>query len=503
MIDTARAYHEGTGYDRRQMTGHFLDWGNQPQAFKAYPGFDGVPLPQQPHGLQCSLSDLAGEVWKSDPDIEIDVNTLAGILHLTHAVTAKARYGGAYFHYRSVASAGALYPFELYVAAFDVPGLEDGLYHHDVAGQNLSLLRTGNALADLSPAVKIDSTPAPVLMFLLTAIFFRSSWKYRDRAYRYALLDTGHLTENLALAVRSKRARFTVCCDFDDDPVNRVLGLDTTREVSLAVVPVWGKPSGKMTGEGLREPQMDLAPFSRVASREIDYPLIQQAHARTSGIKDGPRAGVEMTGLLGPDLGEERPFLRPDTMPGEVGYPEAVLKRRSMRNFVRTEMSADHLSALLTMLCAKPLNNTVYEPAAEDSVCIGFLANNVEGLAPGFYVLHRERETISPAAGGSRVDAMTHICLDQGWLANCAVHFLFLSNLDAVESSYGPRGYRYAMMTAGRLGQRLYLSATAMKLGCCGIGAYYDDEAGRLLGLNNESKLLYLTAVGPVKKYHG
>jgi nitroreductase len=55
------------------------------------------------------------------------------------------------------------------------------------------------------------------------------------------------------------------------------------------------------------------------------------------------------------------------------------------------------------------------------------------------------------------------------------------------------------MLAAGRMGQRLYMAATAMGLGCCGIGALYDGEAAELLGLNEASKLLYLVGVGPVK----
>ena len=50
------------------------------------------------------------------------------------------------------------------------------------------------------------------------------------------------------------------------------------------------------------------------------------------------------------------------------------------------------------------------------------------------------------------------------------------------------------------MGQRLYVAATAMGLGCCGIGALYDGEAAALLGLNEASVLLYLVAVGAVKK---
>jgi nitroreductase len=52
------------------------------------------------------------------------------------------------------------------------------------------------------------------------------------------------------------------------------------------------------------------------------------------------------------------------------------------------------------------------------------------------------------------------------------------------------------MLDAGRLGERIYLSATAMGLGCCGIGAFYDAEASQLLSLNDSSHLLYLVAVG-------
>jgi nitroreductase len=55
------------------------------------------------------------------------------------------------------------------------------------------------------------------------------------------------------------------------------------------------------------------------------------------------------------------------------------------------------------------------------------------------------------------------------------------------------------MMTAGRLGERLYLVATAMGLGCCGIGAFYDREGSDLLGLSWESGLLYVVGIGPVK----
>lgn len=103
-------------------------------------------------------------------------------------------------------------------------------------------------------------------------------------------------------------------------------------------------------------------------------------------------------------------------------------------------------------------------------------------------------------AAGEFMARSTSMCLDQEWLVNAGVHFLFLANLEMIERTWGPRGYRYAMLTAGRLGQRLYVAAEAMGMGCCGIGALYDGEAMDMLGLNESSWLLYLVAAGNVKR---
>jgi nitroreductase len=76
---------------------------------------------------------------------------------------------------------------------------------------------------------------------------------------------------------------------------------------------------------------------------------------------------------------------------------------------------------------------------------------------------------------------------------------LFLVDLASLDRTWGARGYRYAMTAAGRLGHRVYLAATALGLGCCGIGAFYDREVADLLGLDVTARLLYLVAVGPVR----
>jgi SagB-type dehydrogenase family enzyme len=168
---------------------------------------------------------------------------------------------------------------------------------------------------------------------------------------------------------------------------------------------------------------------------------------------------------------------------------------------VPTRLPADTLWGLLDLICSTPFAQPDDQTIAANAIAVGVLAGNVDALEPGFYLLDLDEKSISAVKAGAMMDKMAHACLDQGWLANCAVHFLFLADLDFLGRALGPRGYRYAMLTAGRLGQRIYLGATAMRIGCCGIGAFYDDEVTSVLGLSDTTTLLYLVAAGPLKKW--
>ncbi|EFK07446.1 conserved domain protein, partial [delta proteobacterium NaphS2] len=121
----------------------------------------------------------------------------------------------------------------------------------------------------------------------------------------------------------------------------------------------------------------------------------------------------------------------------------------------------------------------------------------------GFYVMNEKAKSIGFVKPGAFTASLGHICLNQEWMANASFHFLFMTNMASLEKSWGPRGYRYAMMAAGILGERLYLAASALGLGCCGIGAFYDGEASRLLGLNASSRVLYIISLGIVKSMPG
>jgi SagB-type dehydrogenase family enzyme len=488
MITSCFRYHVVTSYDRNRMEGHVLDWENQPGVFKEYPELKPISLPEPGSFPEKRLSEILRGMDVVSEEIEVDVKVLSTILFLTYSLTAKVRQGSGDFYFRSVPSAGALYPVELYLAARGIGGLEDGLYHFSVARHGLHPLRTGS-----SPG---SAETGPTLTFLVSAIFFRSCWKYRDRGYRYCLLDTGHLLQNLILAARSMGWDLSCSYDFPDEEVNRFLGLDPEREICLAVaLDLNGKDILPGIPSSPEELPRDFLDAGRTARREVVYSAALEAHragvsAKQGTSKDSP-AVVQRSGPS-PVHWERAP--RPGTWPELVQYKDAVFSRRSRRNFVRKPMADAALAALI-----EGLSITASENRGE-LVGIGLLVNGMESRKPGYYLLDAETGRLGMVKEGRFMEDMARICLDQAWLANAALHFLFVADLGVLEDRLGPRGYRYAMLEAGRMGETLYLCAASMGYGCCGIGALYDEEARRFLGLGENSRLLYLVAVGPVKR---
>jgi SagB-type dehydrogenase family enzyme len=502
MITSCKDYHRHTSYERQRMGGHSLDWPNQPSVYKEYQDLDLVPLPLPGPALEASLSEIVltnpAEQWSAPVDLE----KLSRIFSLSYRLTAKSVHAGGEFYYRSVPSAGALYPCELYVATRAVLGLPDGLYHYAIGPRGLVPLRSGNYLEDLCPASPTgQAEQTPLLMFFVTAIFFRSAWKYRARSYRYHLVDSGHLLESLTLSLNAHSLTCSVRVDFNDQEINSFLSCDPAREACLAVVSVGcGDASATLAAGALADLPDSIRAASRVSSREITYEALQEFHCATTSLITLPGDIPDMTREVGAFPVSWREIPAHQLWPEQMTYDEAVGRRRSHRNFIRAPIPEPALHAFAAMLCGNRVASGSRSLLPQQTVTVGFLVGNVEGIDAGCYWLDPSQHRVGMTRSGLLTARMAHLCLDQEWLAQASLHFFFATNLEVLDNLWGPRGYRYAMLTAGRLGQRIYAAATSFGLGCCGIGAFYDREAAALLGLNEDSAMLYLLGVGPVKR---
>jgi SagB-type dehydrogenase family enzyme len=102
------------------------------------------------------------------------------------------------FHRRAYPSGGALYPIEVYAAVLAGEDIDPGLYHYNVRDRTLERLVSGNLRDDLE-FVATDLTDTASLCIFLTARMERTTQKYGDRGYRYALMEAGHVMQNISL----------------------------------------------------------------------------------------------------------------------------------------------------------------------------------------------------------------------------------------------------------------------------------------------------------------
>jgi SagB-type dehydrogenase family enzyme len=70
-------------------------------------------------------------------------------------------------------------------------------------------------------------------VLFLTVIFQRMRFKYRDRTYRYGLVEAGHLGQNLYLAAESLGLGACAVGAFLDDEMNAMLGVDGRDEAAV------------------------------------------------------------------------------------------------------------------------------------------------------------------------------------------------------------------------------------------------------------------------------
>ena len=496
MIDGGHQYQWLTAYDRQRMEGYRLDWSGQPSFFKHYSPCTSYSLPLPETLPEGSLFALSKNAFAKDP-LVWNRRSLASLLLLTSAPTARSTFAEGEIWYRSNASAGALHPLEFYLS---FPGSEDlpaGIYYYDLLKPALNRLRRDPCLKTFAAACGIDKEEdsfSPTL--LISAIFFRSAWKYRARAYRYLLLDCGHALENLSLALQAMGADFKVVLDFDDAIINQTLGFDERREVGLVAVRLASLSSDdKPLLENKIDPESKLSSTSRVSEREIDYPLLNEIHLASSVPLQRALGRKKTARELYRGISDWRVIPEGMVSPKFVlDYVECLHQRRSQRNFIKSETSLDleGLYFLLELLAQS--TRIISLPVPE----IVFLVADVRGLADGLYLFDLFAGRFAILDDQDRRQAVAAASLDQRWLERAALQFIFFADLEAVQESYGPRSYRYLQIAAGRLGQRLYLGATALGLGCCAVGAFYDRELARICGLTENFDPLYLVAAGPV-----
>jgi SagB-type dehydrogenase family enzyme len=453
--EAAAAFHlqtrHGSPVDRARLVEFQpLDPTNRPAPFKRYVGRQPKPLPR--------AIDEPG--------------ALGRLLFLAAGVTrvSESRMLGDRTYFRAAMSAGNLHPVEVYVVG------DDGVDHYDPLSHGLTRLREG-------AVPEADASGGPAI--LLTGIPWRTAWKYGERGYRHLFWDAGALLANLLSVADADGVAARVWMGFDDDAVARLLGIDGTTELPLAIVTL-GEDTGAPQWRDVDEIASGVEPIS---ARPIEFPLVTATHrAGTLGADDvdGWRAaaaafaGERAAGAVAPPAGRELPPI-----------DQVILARGSTR-IMRRETAPRELLDWGMATASRPVPGDFTR--GDHTLLTHFLSvHAIDGVAPGAYRWRAARGELEIVQLGDTRDTAELLCLRQPLGGDSAFTAFHSTELDAVLRALGARGYRAAQLEAGIAAGRLSLAAFALGFGATGL-TFFDAAVSQFFA--TEAACMLVTSVG-------
>jgi SagB-type dehydrogenase family enzyme len=256
-------YHENSKFDKDVSLPEFqkiVDIRSNPElitvmarAFREYPGCPVMPLPLDAELGELTLSQAIRyrRTVRHFTNAAISLPQLSAILLYSGGITGQFTYTfkkPEIQYLRAAPSAGALYPIEIYPVVLNVTDCEQGIYHYNVKDHALVQLRKQDCHELIPPLLTGQVfTKECAVIFLLTAIFKRTTIKYGQRGYRFVLLDAGHIAQNIYLCATSFNLGCVALGGFYDREMEEILNLDGVEE-SLVYALAIGHRSEDQTG---------------------------------------------------------------------------------------------------------------------------------------------------------------------------------------------------------------------------------------------------------------
>jgi len=493
------AYHQATKhtYQSVRVNAHYLDWRNQPDAFRVYEGAPITMLQPEPGfsniGTFGAMGELggrtriAGENNAEDRDpIRLDAIWLSRFLWHSMAISAwkKVTLTSDRYSLRVNPSSGNLHPTETHLALAGFTGVDDGLYHYRADCHALELRSPGSWTAHLAQALRIPWAIESSLIVGLTSIFWREAWKYRDRAYRYCCHDLGHAMMSMLLAARALGLPGGAITHFADARLTRALGLTGGDEAPMVFLVFASKRSSGQT------PALPQETFTGVPNElsvgEVPYEVLLGFH-RSTILPDSAGLPPHISAIA------DRQSPLSELLPTrDSGLGTIVRRRRSALDFDGQTplMERSDMEQLLEFATRDWLadwrgnfgGETTTVGKGADFVTLYLYVHRVHDCDPGVYRWDGRSRSLEQRHRANVERVAAYLSLEQALAGNACFGISMIADLAEAARRFGNRGYRYVHFEAGAIGQRLYVGAEALGWNATGIGAFYDDDVHRYLG---------------------
>jgi len=183
----------------------------------------------------------------------------------------------------------------------------------------------------------------------------------------------------------------------------------------------------------------------------------------------------------------------------DVSVEQALLKRRSIREYTTEALTLEEVAQLLW--AAQGITDTTGKRTSPSAGAlypleIYVVVGKVENVAAGVYKYRPHQHELVKVYEGEQRNALARAALDQQYVKEGAIDIVITAVYSRTMRKYSDRGIRYVHMEAGHTAQNVYLQAVTMNMGTVTIGAFYDDKVKEVLNLPEDEEPLYIMPVG-------
>lgn len=211
---------------------------------------------------------------------------------------------------------------------------------------------------------------------------------------------------------------------------------------------------------------------------------------------------------------KEYPRFPKISLPAPLGlenkFMDVLESRRSGREFDKeNSLSSQELSSFLfwsaglTVNKDKPEQSLRFYPSggARYPLEIYFYFRGNKEIPEGLYHYNVKSHYLEKLSDGTESKKEVTSLLTWPFAYDAAGFFFLTGIFERTMRKYRERGYRFVLMEAGVLLQNFYLTASALGIGCCGIGSAFDGKVETLLDVAPEEEIFVGSFVaGPLKR---
>jgi len=531
-LDIVYEYHDRTKHqlNRYARSLGYMDWDNQPDPFRRYDQSLTLSL-DHPQITETPTYDSLFNTWQK-PVTQINLDSISRLFYESLAISAWKQAGGNRWSLRVNPSSGDLHPTEAYLIAGPIKDFSDvtAIYHYSAYAHALErrIILTNEEWKDIN-----QNLPPGSLLISLSSIYWRESWKYGERAFRYCHHDVGHAIGTITFAAAALGWKTRLIHSVTDDNLAMLLGLHQQEGIEaehpdclLAILPtdenitpanlIINLPAALL--ERIKDIELESFP-NTLSNHHHEWPIIDTVAAacRFNDHSSLNQKQVPSDKYINEnELSQDR----------QISARKIIRQRRSaLAMDRRSTISKETFYRMMVHVSPHLGENILAVLPWYARISLAIFIHRVDDLPAGLYLLARnpdhepslrkvlrsdfswDKPEDCPKSlhlyllqHANAIDAARMINCHQDIAADGAFALGMLAEFDVSLEQYGALFYPRLFWETGLIGQILYLEAEAAGIQSTGIGCFFDDAMHEVLGISDHSwqSLYHFTIGGPV-----